>query len=112
MKFISGTDDSISKKSSTDLFNIKGELTDGLKEKVFSKALSVDLGNNKTQKKFFIRVFNGTPLDPFGSEAGREIWNRTELKQVSESTFEAYNNYLLTRNRIFWTKTNRGYING
>lgn len=112
MKFINNHEDKISKESTTAFFNVKGELTDGESEKVFSKSLSIDLGGNKTQKKFFIRTFNGTPLDPFGPEARREIWNRTELRSVSENTFEDYNNYLLTRNRIFLTKTNRGYING
>lgn len=112
MKFIDSHDQKITKEVTTAFFNIKGEMTDGTTEKVFSKSISADLGDNQIQNKYFIRIFNSTPLDPFGPEARREIWNRTELKQVSASTFENYNNYLLTRNRIFWTKTNRGFING
>lgn len=112
MKFVNSHDDNISKTSIETLFNLKGEITDGKTEKVFSKSLSIDLGDDQTQNRYFIRIFNSTPLDPFGPEARREIWNRTELKQVSASTFENYNNYLLTRNRIFWTKTNRSFING
>lgn len=112
MKFIDSHDQKITKQSTEALFNIRAELTDGQSEKVFSKSLSIDLGGGKTQNKFFIRTFNNVPLDPFGPEAGREIWNRTDLRSVSESTFENYNNYLLTRNRLFLTKVNRSYING
>lgn len=112
MKFINSHDDKISRESTEVLFNIKGEITDGKDEKVFSKSLSVDLGGNQQQNKYFVRFFNNVPLDPFGPEARREIWNRTELKQVPELTFEHYNNYLLTRNKLFWTKVNRSFING
>lgn len=112
MKFINSHDEKISKTSTEISFNIKGEIIQEQGEKVFSKALSIDLGNNQTQKKYFVRFFNNTPLDPFGPEARREIWNRTELKQVPPLTFENYNNYLLTRNKLFWTKVNRSFING
>lgn len=112
MKFIDSHDQKISRESKEAFFNLKGEETDGTTEKVFSKSLSVDLGNDKVQNKYFIRIFNNMPLDPFGPEAGRQIWNRTSLKQVSQATFEDYNNYLLTRNKIFWTKLNRSFING
>lgn len=112
MKFITSHDEKTNKPSSELFFNIKGEQTDGVKDKVYSKSLSVDLGSNKTQSKFFIRTFNNTPFDPFGPESGRQIWNRTSFRQVSKNTFEAYNKYLSTKNKIFWTKTNREYING
>lgn len=112
MKFIDSHDQKISKKSTETFFNIRGESTDNESEKVFSKSLSVDLGGGKIQNKYFVRTFNNVPLDPFGPEAGREIWNRTELKSVSENTFENYNKYLSTKNRIFLTKVNRSYING
>lgn len=112
MKYIDSHDQKITKQSTEAFFNIRGELTDGKNEKVFSKSLSIDIGDGKIQNKYFVRIFNNVPLDPFGPEAGREIWNRTELKQVSANTFENYNSYLLTRNRIFLTKVNRSYING
>lgn len=112
MKFIDSHDQKISKTTKETLFNLKGEITDDKDEKIFSKSLSIDLDDKKKQHKYFIRFFNNMPLDPFGPEAGREIWNRTELKSVSHLTFENYNNYLLTRNRIFFTKVNRSFING
>jgi hypothetical protein len=112
MKFITSENEKVNKPSNELLFDIKGEQTDGVKDKVYSKSLSVYLGNDKTQNKFFIRTFNNVPFDPLGSESGRQIWNRTAFRQVSKNTFEAYNSYLSTKNKIFWTKTNRGYING
>lgn len=112
MKFIDSHEKKISKESVESLFNKKGEPTDGIGEKVFSKSLGIDLGDKKVQNRYFIRVYNNMPLDPYGPEANRDIWNRTELKQVSNSTFESYNNYLSTRNKIFWTKANRSFING
>lgn len=103
MKHISSHDDKLTPEKKETLYNIRGEITDGIEEKIFSKEV-----NNRC----FIRTFNNVPLDPFGPEAGRQIWNRTELKPVSKTTFENYNNYLVTRNRLFLTKTNRSYING
>jgi hypothetical protein len=112
MKFIDSHDQKINKDSHEQLFNIRGEETDNKDDKIFSKTLSIDLGNNQSQDRYFIRIFNNIPFDPFGPEARREIWNRTSLRQVSKSTFENYNHYLGTRNRIFLTKTNRSYIDG
>lgn len=112
MRFINSTDTKLSKDSVEHLFNINGEELQDQHEKVYSRSLSIDLGNDKIQNKFFIRVFNNMPLDPIGPDSRREIWNRTQLKQVSKTTFESYNSYLATRNKIFWTKANRSFING
>lgn len=102
MKFISSHDDNTPEHSSEQTYNIYGELASD-NERAYSKILN---------KKYFVRTLNNIPFDPFGPEAGRQIWNRTELKSVSKATFESYNNYLKTRNRLFWTKANRSYIDG
>jgi hypothetical protein len=102
MKFISSHDDNISEELEEKVYNIKGELAES-DDKIYSRILN---------RKYFVRTLNNVPFDPFGPEAGRQIWNRTELKSVSKTTFENYNNYLSTRNRLFWTKTNRSYIDG
>lgn len=112
MKFIDSHDQKITKESNEKKFNIRGEETDIDNDKIFSKTISIDLGNNHIQNKYYIRIFNNIPLDPFGPESRREIWNRTDLRAVSKLTFENYNNYLTTKNRIFLTKTNRSYIDG
>ena len=102
MKFVSSSDEYVENPKEEISYNIRGEIAES-EDKIFSKVI-----NNK----HFIRTFNNVPLDPFGPEAGRQIWNRTQLKAVSKTTFEHYNSYLLTRNRLFLTKTNRSYING
>lgn len=102
MKHISSHEDRPIPEIIETLYDIKGEVTTDNDEKIYSKKL-----NNK----YFIRTFNNVPLDPFGPEARRQIWNRTELKSVSKSTFENYNTYLSTRNRLYLTKANRSYIN-
>lgn len=103
MKFISSNDEQHQINADEELYNIHGIITDQEKnEKVFSKVI----GN-----KYFIRTFNNVPFDPHGPESGRQIWNRTQLKSVSKITFEYYNTYLGTRNRLYLTKANRSYIN-
>jgi hypothetical protein len=112
MKFIDSHDQKISKDSKETSFDVRGNEVDDPNTKVFSKSVSIDLDDTKKQHKFFIRIFGGVPLDPFGPDAGREIWNRTSLRQVSKNTFESYNNYLSTKNRIYLTKANRSFIDG
>lgn len=111
MKFIDKPTDTITKSSSEAIYNQSGNL-DSETTKVFAKSLFIDLGDNKTQKRFFIRTYNNAPFDPNGPEARREIWNRTELKSVSQSTFDLYIKYLNTKNSLYMTRTQRSYING
>lgn len=101
MKFVSSHEQMPNTTTEEISYNIRGEIAQS-EEKIFSQFI-----NNK----YLIRTFNNIPLDPFGPEAGRQIWNRTELKSVSKTTFENYNKYLVTRNRLFFTKANRSYIN-
>lgn len=109
MKFIDNASEKLSKKSSEIPYNINGVKVSSSSEKVFAKALFVDVGN-KTQQKFFIRTFNNVPFDPNGPDSRREIWNRTELKPVSKKTFEHYIQYLNTNNSIYMTRAQRSYI--
>lgn len=109
MKFIDNTDEKVTKQSSEILYNINGSVAEK-HEKIFARALFVDIGNNKTQQKFFIRTFNNVPFDPYGADSRREIWNRTQLKQVSKQTFEYYTQYLNNKNSIYMTRTQRSYI--
>lgn len=111
MKFIDNATETISKNSSEFIYNQAGTLEPET-SKVFAKALFIDLGEDKTQKKFFIRTFNNIPFDPNGPEARRDIWGRTELKSVSQATFDLYLRYLNTKNSLYMTRTQRSYING
>jgi hypothetical protein len=108
MKFIDNATDIKPKQNSEILYNVEG-LKTSFDDKIFARALFIDVGN-KTQQKFFIRTFNNVPFDPQGIDARREIWNRTELKSVSKKTFEYYIQYLTSKNSIYMTRTQRSYI--
>jgi hypothetical protein len=82
------------------------------KEQTFAHTINIDLGNNQTQTKYFIKTYNGTPFDPNGSDSRREILIRTELKTVSKQTFDYYILYLQTKNNKYFLRTQRSYING
>lgn len=112
MKFINSQKDSLSSRNSSEQMYDKSGVLTSESDKIFGKILSVDLGDGKTQRKFFLRTYNNIPLDPLGPESRREIWGRTELKAVSEQTFLYYLMYLKTKNGLYFTRTQRSYING
>jgi hypothetical protein len=93
------------------LFDNKANLIDDEKT-AYAKSISIELNDNKVQRKYFIRTYNGAPLDPIGSSSRRNIIDRTELKLVSYETFDFYLSYLKTKNGLFLTKANRSFING
>lgn len=101
-----------SNTSAESLYDERGNLLSQVNEKIFAKMLIINLGNDETQKQFFVRTYNNTPLDPLGPESRRDIWRRTELKKVNQATFDSYLSYLQTRNRLHMTKAQRSYING
>ena len=114
MKFI----DSYSKENVNPLtseevvYGSTGNILSNIDDKIFAKMLTVDLGKKDYQRQFFVRTYNNLPFDPMGPEARRDIWIRTELKKVNESTFNFYLTYLQTKNSIYMTRTQRSYING
>jgi hypothetical protein len=99
------------KNSDIEIFDSNGNLVEG-QEEAYAKSINIDVGDNKIQRKFFIRTYNNLPLDPIGSTSRRNIWDRTELKIVSRQAFDHYINYLKTKNALFFTKANRSFIDG
>lgn len=93
------------------LFDSKANLIEDEKS-AYAKSISVELNDKKVQRKYFVRTYNGAPLDPIGSNSRRDILDRTELKVVSYETFDFYLSYLKTKNGLFLTKANRSFING
>lgn len=112
MKFIESYVDANSKKSIQYLFNVKGSITQDQNEKVWAKSVDIELGQDKIQKQYYIRVYNNVPLDPLGPESRRDIWQRTELKSVSAKTFDYYVMYLRSKNNLYMTRTQRSFIDG
>ena len=114
MKFIESYLDAApaNKLSTQHLFDDKGNNLTDEKEKVWAKSLSIDLGHDQFQHQYFIRTYNNIPLDPMGPESRRDIWRRTELKPVSQKTFDYYILYLRSKNGLYMTRAQRSFING
>lgn len=94
------------------VFNKSGTNISNGGERAFAKALTIDMGKGKDQVKYFICTHNNAPYDPNGPDSHREIWLHTELKSVSQQTFDFYVLYLKTKNSLYMTKTQRSFING
>jgi hypothetical protein len=113
MKFIEKlTKDDLSKDTVQHLFDSKGVIATEDNDKIFAKSLEIDLGKGEFQRQYLLRTYNNIPLDPMGPEARRDIWRRTELKQVSRQTFDFYIMYLRTKNSLYYTRAQRSFING
>jgi hypothetical protein len=98
--------------SEESIYDITGNIAQSNEEKVFAKMVTINLGKKDFQRQFFVRAYNNLPFDPMGPDARRDIWRRTELKKVNESTFNFYLTYLQTKNSIYMTRTQRSFING
>ncbi len=113
MKFIeSYSKANMSKDSEKSFYDRSGSVVEESVDKIFAQVIDVDLGGNQRQKKFFIRTYNNLPFDPLGPDSRREIWTRTLLKVVSQSTFDYYIMYLKSNNSLYMTRTQRSFING
>jgi hypothetical protein len=113
MKFINSASKSEPKKQTIEeKFNKLGEVPQSDKETIFAKVLAIDIGKDRIQKKYMIRTHNNAPYDPIGPDSHRELWLRTELKSVSQETYDYYMLYLKTKNSLYMTRTQRSYING
>jgi hypothetical protein len=113
MKFINSASKSEARKQTVEeKFNKLGEVPQSDKEQIFAKVLAIDIGKGRIQKKYMIRTHNNTPYDPIGPDSHRELWLRTELKNVSQETYDYYMLYLKTKNSLYMTRTQRSYING
>ena len=113
MKFIQSHLDVENKKTtSQSLFDDKGSELNDEKNRVWAKSVVIDLGHDQYQYQYFVRTYNNIPLDPMGPEAGRDIWRRTELKSVSQKTFDYYMLYLRSKNGLYMTRAQRSFING
>ncbi len=60
---------------------------------------------------YYISTYQGVLFDPLGPYSRRENNVETAMKKVSKNTFDFYMIYLKTRNSIYMTKAQRGYLN-
>ena len=106
MKFIE-REDQIPKGRSEILFDKRGEKVLSPRETAFAKVL------NKASGKpvYFVLTYENNPFDPWGMYKNKSGDIKTDLKQVSKSTFDYYMLFLKTRNSLNLTRANRSFIN-
>lgn len=115
MKFISSSEnvENIDKKESHEVaFNKLGRPVNNDSEITFAKMITTDIGNNQSQSKYAILVYNNQPYDPYGTDSHREQKLNLVLKTVNQQTYNYYLSYLKTKNSLYMTRTQRSFING
>lgn len=66
---------------------------------------------SRSSDKFFVRYYQGSIFDPIGTHSMRSDYKDSEFKQVSKSVFDLYFMYLKSKNPIYFTKAQRGFMN-
>lgn len=117
MKFIKDTSQ-IDKAQTKEIKNIYYDKNGSIinkdlspKAKVFAQETEIPISNNQIQKKFLILLFRNVPFDPYGIDSNYENSVNVKLKNVNETTFNYYIQYLQTRNLIYMTYAQRSFIN-
>jgi len=64
------------------------------------------------RESYYVKTHNSLILDPWGVYAGREASINTSFKKVSKDTYKYFAKYLKTKNSVYLTRAQRGFING
>jgi|TARA_R100001163_G_C5067350_1_gene206406 hypothetical protein len=94
------------KTTTTHFFDKTG--ADVIDQREFSYAKVIQ---SKIKETYYVRVYEGRPLDPWGMYKGREKTLSTKLKKVSKATFDYYMLFLKTRNSLYMTRAQRSFLN-
>lgn len=86
-------------------FNKDGEKLEEESKQTVAKILS------RSNDKFYIRYYQGSLFDPIGTHSLRSDYKDSEFRQVSKSVFDLYFMYLKSKNPIYFTKAQRGFMN-
>jgi hypothetical protein len=114
MKFISSSDnvENVDHKEVSEIsLNKLGRPIDEDSERVFAKML-IQNSADKQQTRYAILTFNNQPYDPYGVDSHRESNLNLNIKQVSQQTYNYYVSYLKTKNQLYFTRSQRSFING
>tara|TARA_Y100001951_G_C11195965_1_gene214310 strand:+ start:100 stop:444 length:345 start_codon:yes stop_codon:yes gene_type:complete len=84
-----------------------GDKTDELDPMAY---LKISTSPNK-KRSYYVKTYNSLILDPWGTYAGREASINTSFKTVSKDTYDYFAKYLKTKNSIYLTRAQRGFIN-
>jgi hypothetical protein len=100
-----------------DDINIKETLYDKIggvvinkKEKSYAKLIKT-INRDSSTDKYYLKVHQGVPYDPWGMYGHREDYVETKFNSVSKETFDYYMMYLKTRNNLYMTRSQRSFIN-
>jgi len=77
-----------------------------------AKCVTVLDGSRIISRRFFVSTHNGSLYDPLGASSNREKFLQLKTKEVNQKTFDYYMQYLESKNSIFLTRSQRGFING
>jgi len=90
------------------LFNKEGrECTDD--RRAFVKTATTTLPDKNTLTKYYIRFNRGELVDPHSVDFNHKT-SLSEFKKVSEACFKLYKKYLVTKNRLYFTRSRRLYM--
>jgi hypothetical protein len=92
------------------LFDKTGGVVIHKKEKSYAKVIRT-ISRHSSTEKYYVKVHQGVPYDPWGMFEHRENYIETKFQSVSKETFDYYMMYLKTRNSLYMTRSQRSFIN-
>ena len=86
-------------------YDIRGEETD-IEKNALAKVIKT-----KSNYRYYISTYNNLPYDPIGTNSHKARSGQVALKKTSRETFIWYIKYLETKNLVYFTRTNRSFLN-
>jgi len=107
VNYITSSEFDISKTPSVLSFNRSGEQAQK-KEKVLAKIVA-----NDSRDLYYIRSYRNDVFDPLGAHGDRlQYDDQITFLKVKKDIFDLYVSYLKTKNNLYFTKAQRGLLNG
>ena len=92
------------------LYDKTGGAVINQKEKSYAKLVKT-IDRNSSIDRYYVKVHQSVPYDPWGMYGHREGYVLTKFQSVSKETFDYYMMYLKTRNSLYMTRSQRSFIN-
>jgi hypothetical protein len=94
--------------SNVEYFNKTGEKCEDMRYS-FAKTISTTTSSSDVLVKYYIRFNRGELVDPHSTDYN--IKSKTpEFKKVSEDCYKLYKKYLATKNRLYFTRSRRLFM--
>lgn len=95
-------------RSKVGLLNKEGRSCDD-ERSAYAKTISTTMPDESTFTKYYIRFNRGELVDPHSVDV--MLKSKTpEFKKVSEACYNLYKKYLVTKNRLYFTRSRRLYM--